>query len=287
MFSNGDLGSTLDQPLLAQSMIDDMSGQNSGPKAPVHQRTFQHTLGAVEENRSRSDVVYRSLALSLGARSGSKVTDAQRKAGLGTFAEALERLPLSLPSKIKQPDGKSKRQKEGAQSIARQLDFRLAFEDKVKMGTDRTSVARDMVDMTMQEGLTDKEIKKLTGTKNTFRTYLKKTHGITPEEYRKISEQQKKKTKDEKPDLAAREEARQQMREWKEKYAQHAWSEAAQRGSVKDTPGAQKMAGREIDYLQTWAKSLELDFTDEVDPKQQLVDKIRAEVYRVNGIKSK
>ena len=75
----------------------------------------------------------------------------------------------------------------------------------------------------MQEGLTDKEIKKLTGTKSTFRTYLKKTHGITPEEYRKISEQLKKKTNDGKPDLAARVEARQQMREWKEKYAQHAW----------------------------------------------------------------
>ena len=43
------------------------------------------------------------------------------------------------------------------------------------------------------------------------------------------------------------------------------------------------MAGREIDYLQRWAESLELDFTDDVDPNQKLVEKIRAEVYRVNG----
>ncbi|MDQ8702669.1 DUF4157 domain-containing protein [Streptomyces sp. LHD-70] len=287
MFSNGDLGTTLDQPLLAQSIIDDMSGQSSGRQAPVHQRTFQHTLGAVEENRSRSDVVYRSLAFSLGARSGSQVTDAQRQAGLGTLGEALEQLPLSLPSNIKQPNGKTKRQKEGAQSIARQLDFRLAFEDRVSMGSSRESVARDMVDMTMQEGLTDKEVKKLTGTKSTMRTYLKREHGITPEEYSRISKQKSAKKDDGTPDAAAREEARQKMREWRKIYAQHAWSEAAQQGKVNDTAGGQKMAAREIDYLQRWAKSLELDFADEADAKQKLVDKIREEVYRVNGIKSK
>ncbi|WP_433918315.1 DUF4157 domain-containing protein [Streptomyces canus] len=247
---------------LAQAMVGDLSGAaNGGLGVPQSQRLYLHTLGAIEENRSQSDLVYRALAYSLGARDPEEITRAQRRRGMASLQRVLMKLPMAP---------------KGAQSRGRQLNFRYAFEEAMSSsnGVSSQAIARRMAAMGRQEGLTPTELQKLTGMN--YEKHLR-SQGVT--------DQMRKEARDRANDKQLpddeREAARNQTRGWNDAYARDAWTHAAERGSVDDTPDAKAMARREVRFLQGWAASLELDFSNEGNPKKALFDRIESEIKRI------
>lgn len=251
------------QRKLAQAMLGDVSGRGGGGTGVAQsQRLFLHTLGAVEENRSQSDLVYRALAYSLGSRDPQEITRNQRRRGMAS----LQRIMMKLPMAPK-----------GAQSRARQLNFRYAFEEAMSQGMSGPVVARRLAAMGRDEGLTPTELQKLTGMD--YEKHLT-SQGVT--------DQMRKEARDRSNDKDLpdheREAARNQIRGWNNAYAQDAWTHAAHQGSVNTTQDATVMARKEVRFLQGWAASLELDFSSEGDPKKALFDRIENEIKRIYNV---
>ncbi|MFD8800533.1 eCIS core domain-containing protein [Streptomyces atroolivaceus] len=247
---------------LARGMLSDLGGRTeSNSQTSQSQRVFLHTLGAVEENRSSSDLVYRAMAYSLGARDPEAIATAQRRRGMAGLQRVMMKLPLAP---------------KGAQSRARQLNFRYAFEEMMgnSQGVDSQVVARRMAALGRREGLTPGDLEKLTGMH--YEKHLK-SQGVTPA----MRKQARATMNDKDLPESEREAARDQMRKWNSAYAQDAWAQAADRGEVADTADAKTMARREVRFLQGWAASLELDFSGEGDPKKALFARIRSEIERI------
>ncbi|MFF7791437.1 DUF4157 domain-containing protein [Streptomyces sp. NPDC007991] len=261
---------------LAESMVNDLNGNGGSATAPRHERLFLHSLGAVEENRSPSDLVYRGLAYSLAARPSSQVNQAQRKRGMASLQKILPKIPMGLPTKVAK---KNSKWGGGAQSMARRLNARLLFEDQIAGASETQPEDRIIDRMTAhgrREGLTSPDLEQLTGVRRDKHTTA---DGITKQDYNEA----RKTALDKNAGDEERERARQKMSRWEESYARAAWGSAVAQKSVIDSPGAKEMARREVRFLQGWASSLELNYAGSPDPKKELFGRIRAEVYRIYG----
>ncbi|MFF2811771.1 DUF4157 domain-containing protein [Streptomyces sp. NPDC058000] len=264
---------------LAQSMMGDLTGTAEPATAPQHQRLFLHSLGAVEENRSPSDIVYRGLAYSLAELPETQVTRAQRQRGLTSLQKVLPKIPMGLSTEVAK---KNSKWGGGAQSMARQLNSRLLFEDQIAGASSSASpesISRRMIAYSKREGVTPSDLERLTGLQRDGHTTA---DGITKADYNaalKIS-------RNKEADPAERERAQEKMSRWEDSYTRAAWGRAAHQGGVADTPGAKAMAQREIRFLQGWASSLQLDYTGSPEPKKELFDRIRAEIHRIYGLTS-
>ncbi|HKQ98563.1 MAG TPA: hypothetical protein VJV75_11870 [Candidatus Polarisedimenticolia bacterium] len=248
----------------AQAMLDDLKGQNSGGTAvPQSQRVFLHTLGAVEENRSQSDLVYRALAYDLAATDPSKFTEDQKKLGMTTLHGVVNKLPLAP---------------KGAQGQARQLNLHYAFKDlQAKAGKGNpTAVANLLTALSKKEGLKPDELQQMTRISKA--KYLT-ARGVSPKE-RKDTRRVKN---DKNASDEAREEARSKLAQWDDEYMKHAWEESAKRGDLEHSRKGNDMADREIKFLQGWAATLDLDFSAEGDPKQALFEMIRNKIHAIYG----
>ncbi|MEU0191212.1 DUF4157 domain-containing protein [Streptomyces afghaniensis] len=262
---------------LAESMVNDLNGNGGSATAPRHERLFLHSLGAVEENRSPSDLVYRGLAYSLAARPSSQVNQAQRKRGMASLQKILPKIPMGLSTQVAK---KNSKWGGGAQSMARRLNARLLFEDQIAGASDTQPEDRIIDRMTAygrREGLTSPDLEQLTGVR---RDKYTTADGITKQDYNEA----RKTALDKNASDEERERARQKMSRWEESYAREAWGSAVAQKSVIDSPGAKEMARREVRFLQGWASSLELNYAGSPDPKNELFDRIRAEVYRIYGL---
>ncbi|GHH10971.1 eCIS core domain-containing protein [Streptomyces lanatus] len=248
---------------VAQSMLDDLRGQSQGGKAvPQSQRVFLHTLAAVEENRSQSDLVYRALAYDLAANDPKNFTAEQKKLGMTTLHGVVNKLPLAP---------------KGAQGEARQLNLYYAFKEMQSVQKNPAALARMMARLSKKEGLKPDELQRMT--KISKAKYLT-ARGISPTE-RKDARRTKN---DKNASDEAREEARRKLQQWDDEYMQHAWRQAATNDQLNVSGKANAMAEREIKFLQGWAATLNLDFANEGDPKKALFDSIRAkirDIYRV------
>lgn len=248
---------------VAQSMLDDLKGQRTDPEhlVPQSQRLFLHTLGAVEENRSQSDLVYRALAYDLAAQDSNKYTTNQKKSGMTTLHGVVNKLPLAP---------------KGAQSEARQLNLHYAFKElQAKAAKGNTAaVARRMTALSKKEGLKPNEVQQMTRISKA--KYLT-AQGISPKERKETRRIKNDKSL---PD-EVREGARRKLDQWDDQYMQHAWEESSKRGDIDESRKARAMADREIKFLEGWAATLDLDFTAEGDPKQALFDTIRAKIHDI------
>ncbi|MFE4247965.1 DUF4157 domain-containing protein [Streptomyces sp. NPDC056910] len=248
----------------AQAMLGDLKGQNSGGAAvPQSQRVFLHALGAVEENRSQSDLVYRALAYDLAATDPSKFTADQKKLGMTTLHGVVNKLPLAP---------------KGAQGQARQLNLHYAFKDlQAKAGKGNpTAVANLLTALSKKEGLKPDELQQMTRISKA--KYLT-ARGISPTERKNTRRIKNDKTASDE----AREEARRKLGQWDDEYMKHAWEESARSGDLEHSRKGNAMADREIKFLQGWAATLDLDFSTEGDPKQALFDMIRNKIHAIYG----
>ncbi|MFF2247579.1 DUF4157 domain-containing protein [Streptomyces sp. NPDC058142] len=248
----------------AQAMLGDLKGQNSGGAAvPQSQRVFLHALGAVEENRSQSDLVYRALAYDLAATDPSKFTADQKKLGMTTLHGVVNKLPLAP---------------KGAQGQARQLNLHYAFKDlQAKAGKGNpTAVANLLTSLSKKEGLKPDELQQMTRISKA--KYLT-ARGISPTERKNTRRIKNDKTASDE----AREEARRKLGQWDDEYMKHAWEESARSGDLEHSRKGNAMADREIKFLQGWAATLDLDFSTEGDPKQALFDMIRNKIHAIYG----
>ncbi|MDI5905676.1 hypothetical protein QDK90_11690, partial [Streptomyces sp. 12257] len=250
---------------VAQAMLGDLRGQNSGgPAVPQSQRVFLHTLGAVEENRSQSDLVYRALAYDLAATDPSKFTEDQKKFGMTTLHGVVNKLPLAP---------------KGAQGQARQLNLHYAFKElqaKAAKGNP-TATANLLTALSKKEGLKPEELQQMTRISKA--KYLT-ARGVSPKE-RKDTRRIKN---DKNASDEAREEARGKLARWDDEYMRHAWEEAAGRGTLEHSRKGDAMADREVKFLQGWAATLDLDFSTEGDPKQALFEMIRRKIHAIYNI---
>ena len=256
-----------DQQKVAGTMLADLRGQAppQGASIPGSQRIFLHTLGAVEENRSPSDLVYRGLAYQIGA-DADQLSEKQRQNGMANLHEAMKRLPLA-------PNG--------AQGEARELNTRLDFETlQSGEGGNRLppgNVARRMVTLGRKEGLTAKEVQRLTGASQArFLT----SHGVPPKERAAARKTKRDKSQSD----VARQEAAEKLAGWNSEHAKHAWAQAARSSEVRKTKGGEAMAEREVRFLQAWAATLELDFSSEGEPEKALFDRIRERIHGIYGL---
>ncbi|MFD5120158.1 DUF4157 domain-containing protein [Streptomyces sp. NPDC058385] len=248
----------------AQAMLGDLKGQNSGGTAvPQSQRVFLHALGAVEENRSQSDLVYRALAYDLAATDPSRFTADQKKLGMTTLHGVVNKLPLAP---------------KGAQGQARQLNLHYAFKDlQAKAGKGNpTAVANLLTALSKKEGLKPDELQQMTRISKA--KYLT-ARGISPTERKNTRRIKNDKTASDE----AREEARRKLDQWDDEYMKHAWEESARTGDLEHSRKGNAMADREIKFLQGWAATLDLDFSTEGDPKQALFDMIRNKIHAIYG----
>ncbi|MCX5244831.1 DUF4157 domain-containing protein [Streptomyces sp. NBC_00201] len=250
---------------VAQAMLDDLRGQNSGGRTvPQSQRVFLHTLGAVEENRSQSDLVYRALAYDLAATDPSKFTEDQKKSGMTTLHGVVNKLPLAP---------------KGAQGDARQLNMNYAFKELQKKAAkgNPTAAANMLTALSKKEGLKPDELQKMTRISKA--KYLT-ARGVSPKE-RKETRRVKN---DKNASDEAREEAQRKLGQWDDQYMKHAWGEAATRGELEHSRKGNAMAEREVKFLQGWAATLDLDFSTEGDPKQALFEMIRRKIHAIYNV---
>ncbi|MFG2911493.1 DUF4157 domain-containing protein [Kitasatospora sp. NPDC048298] len=253
-----------EQEKIARTMLADLGGGPAPEGAdaiPDGRRTFLHTLGAVEHNRSPSDVVYRAMAYKVATEDSSKFDKKRRAAGMTDLDQAVNKLPLAP---------------KGAQSEARQLNLALKFKELKSSTSDPDVLARRMQALAAQEGLGPAELQQLTGVSQA--RYLT-SQGIPAKRRKEVRTVMNNKNASEED----RAKARAEMESWKQAYVQHAWGEAARTGEVRTTRKANAMAEREVAFLKAWASTLELDFAGS-EGKERLFAHIRAHIYEIYGL---
>ncbi|MEU3986997.1 DUF4157 domain-containing protein [Streptomyces platensis] len=268
------------QRTLAQDMRSDLSGTATAPTTPPSQMMFLRALAAIEENRSRSDLVYRAFAYDAPlSQQPTQVTSSQRESGITTLHDAFTKLPLAP---------------KGAQAQARQLDLHYVFQALHDDGLSPAQISSVMTQLSRETGLTYTDMQKMTARtgRPTMDAFLKKNLGVNESDLKEIKRKKNRK----KGDTSISDEdmrlARAQWKKWEDEYIQHTWSRAAQmehdkRGSVRMSAPANKIAQREVEFLERWAQTLQLDYSDlptAEEGKKALFQKISAEINRIYGL---
>ncbi|GAA1920927.1 hypothetical protein GCM10009716_31960 [Streptomyces sodiiphilus] len=139
------------QVRFAIEMLADLRGNTKPRRLPKwrFQRLYLHTLHAVEENRSPSDLVYRALAY-------DAAKDRKR---------SLQEMVNIIPMTGDVPKGAKPTPDERAQRQARFLNFHLEFEDLKKQKTRRRERVDRMMELTKSEGFTVADMETYTKTK--------------------------------------------------------------------------------------------------------------------------
>ncbi|MGW1139962.1 hypothetical protein [Streptomyces zhihengii] len=278
-----------EQQDIARVLFDDLRGAapNDGTRIPDSQVMFFRTLASVEEGRSQSDLVYRAMAYAAplekrgSAESGGKRMD--------TLHEALNALPLA-PG--------------GAQANARKLNLYYEYERLRKSGMPADELATVMQRRSREVGLTGPDMQSMTVRtgrptikKETADLYGKqKSEGVF---FKKVASnwegnQKKRRNGTVVHGTVPRDEGREaaaQWQKWDQAYVEHRWNDIAMAEggprSLNRSTGANKMAEAEVAFLETWARTLDLDFADRESKdaqKQALFTHIRSFILKAYGI---
>ncbi|MER6068419.1 DUF4157 domain-containing protein [Streptomyces sp. NPDC001817] len=273
-----------DQITLAETMLNDIKA-TSDASSENSRRDYLRVLGAVEENRSPSDLVYRAMAYEMGAEAHKRQGKGPRSKRISNLDEAVNALPMA-PGK--------------AQSRARQLNLFYIFHE-LKMSSDMTpeQLARTMEHMGRKIGLTAVDLEAMTGrgkdrirrrdymtnlvgdadrvSEKEYDATVKAAYGKNPA----VTEEEKRRVAQERKAALAR------IESWNDKYITHTWGEVSQRGRL--TSGGNVMANREMDFLEKWANTMmDEDFANVEDKEKQkelLFARIEQRVYDLYGLK--
>ncbi|MEV0603445.1 DUF4157 domain-containing protein [Streptomyces sp. NPDC050315] len=268
------------QRTLAADMRSDLSGTATAATTPPSQMMFLRALAAIEENRSRSDLVYRAFAYDAPlSQQPGQVTSSQRENGITTLHDAFTRLPLAP---------------KGAQAQARQLDLHYVFQALHQDGLPPAQIARVMTQLSRETGLTYTDMQKMTARtgRPTMNAFLKNNLKISENDLKDVKRKKNRKKGDTSISDEDMRAARAQWKQWEDEYIQHTWSHAAQLehnkpGSVRMSGPANKIAAREVEFLERWARTLQLDYSDlptAEEGKKALFQRISAEINRIYGL---
>ncbi|WP_207931016.1 hypothetical protein [Streptomyces sp. 8K308] len=266
-----------EQRELAEVMLQDIRGASDATQENGR-RDYLRVLGAVEQNRSVSDLVYRAMAYEMGAQGGQRQANGKRKGEtISTLSEALKRLPMA-PG--------------GAQSGARRLNLFYKFYELIRQGMKPQDLARAMNYEGGKVGLTAADLEKMSGRgrrrilrKDFWTRIAQEPDRVTVEEYQRVMRRANPRRGDDFTEEEKRD-ARERVNAWEGPYSNYVWGEVAGRGEI--TPGGVKMADDEMSYLEVWANTMVgEDFgavQDKEKRKQALFDHIERRVYSLYGM---